>query len=397
MRSAHSPIAITLLVGAGLFSQAHCLGGQAPTAGPVAAAIIPDAPLPQLSVTPQASSEPREQSAQDTYSSNQTGADAIGGAPQSRSSSPAQPNGTVSGTVTDEAGDLVPGAAIVIENQASGERRSIVANDDGFFTIDNVRAQVTYRLTIRADGFSEWKSEELTLTPGQYLIVKSIALRVNGGPTTVTVTASPAELAAEEVQVEEKQRVLGFIPNFYVVYDRNPAPLTAKLKFKLALKISVDPVTFFGVGFLSGVNQAADTPDFGQGFKGYAQRYGALYTDGFTDLMIGGAILPSVLHQDPRYFYKGEGTTRSRVMHALASPFWCRNDNGNWQFNYSSVGGDLISSAISESYYPQSNRGPGFLISTFLIDTSERMVSALAQEFLLRKLTPSAAKNTNNN
>ena len=108
--------------------------------------------------------------------------------------------------------------------------------------------------------------------------------------------------------------------------------------------------------------------------------------------MIGGAILPSLLHQDPRYFYQGTGTTKSRIFHAISNPFVCRGDNGDMQPNYSSLGGDLISSAISNAYYPRSNRGAGLVFGNFAIGTAERVVSSLAQEFLFRKLTPKAPK-----
>jgi hypothetical protein len=128
------------------------------------------------------------------------------------------------------------------------------------------------------------------------------------------------------------------------------------------------------------------------GAKGYGQRFGAEAADGLSDILIGGAILPSILHQDPRYFYQGTGTTRSRVGHALASPFICRGDNGRWQPNYSSVGGDLASSALLNTYYPQSNRGVGIVFGQFAVNTAEREMSALAQEFLLLKLTPHARK-----
>src|SRR6202035_5135906 len=192
-------------------------------------------------------------------------------------------------------------------------------------------------------------------------------------------------------QIEEKQRILGFVPNFYVVYDaKNAAPLTTKLKFQMAYKVSIDPVNIFGAAFLGAMNQAGNTPDFQQGWKGYGQRFGAAYADGVTDIMIGGAILPSLLHQDPRYFYQGTGTTASRLRHALASPFICRGDNGRLQPNYSSVGGDLISSAISNAYYPASNRGAAFTFEGFAVSTGSRELSTVLQEFLLRHLTPSA-------
>jgi hypothetical protein len=177
------------------------------------------------------------------------------------------------------------------------------------------------------------------------------------------------------------------------VYDaKDAAPLTVKLKFQMAYKVSVDPVSILGAAFLAGMNQAGNTPDYQQGWKGYGQRFGAAYTDGLTDIMFGGAILPSLLHQDPRYFYQGTGTVKSRMKHALANPFICRGDNGHMQINFSSMGGDLISSAISNTYYPQSNRGASLVFEGFLISTGERELSSLVQEFVLRKLTPSARR-----
>jgi hypothetical protein len=169
-------------------------------------------------------------------------------------------------------------------------------------------------------------------------------------------------------------------------------PLTTKLKFQLALKTSTDAVTVLGIGVLAAINQAGDTPDYQQGWKGYGERFGATAADGFSDIMIGGAILPSLLHQDPRYYYQGTGTNKSRTLHALSSPFVCRGDNGRFQPNYSSLGGDLGSSALSNLYYPKSNRGTGLVFENFVLSTGERMMSSLVQEFVLRRLTPKSQK-----
>jgi hypothetical protein len=159
------------------------------------------------------------------------------------------------------------------------------------------------------------------------------------------------------------------------------------MKFQLALKVSYDPVTIGGVALTAGLRQAANSPNYPQGAKGYGERFGATAADGFSDIMIGGAILPTLLHQDPRYFYQGTGTTKSRIRHAVLSPFIARGDNGKWGPNYSSVGGDLASSALSNLYFPKSNRGAGLVFSQFAIGTAERVGASLAQEFLLGKLT----------
>jgi hypothetical protein len=300
--------------------------------------------------------------------------------------------GSIKGTVLDAGSAIVPGATIVLEG-ATGALRTVLSDGSGAFELLDVTPAEAYRVLIRANGFAEWQSEPFPIIAGQSFELSKVALKPVGDAASVIVTASSAEIAAEQVRVEEKQRVLGFIPNYLVVYDRDPAPLTPKMKFMLAVKVSVDPVTLVGVATLSAANQAANRPRYQQGLRGYGQRFGSLYADGFTDLMIGGALLPIVLHQDPRFFYQG-GTTRSRIIHALMSPFVCRSDYGRRQPNVSSIGGDLISTAIAETYYPEANRGPGAFAGTFLINTGERMISAIAQEFILRRLTPNA-KNWN--
>jgi hypothetical protein len=301
-----------------------------------------------------------------------------------------QPVGII-GTVTDIQNDAIPAASVVLVGPAPADHSAVTADDHGFFAFKNLRPAVPYRLAITANGFAKWTSPVVILTPSQSLDLGDVKLSIAVVQTTVTAV-STQQIATEEIHIEEKQRVLGVVPNFYVVYTPNPAPLTKKLKYQLALRDMVDPIKIAGTAFYAGVNQAADTPDFQQGAKGYAQRFGAAYADGFTDTMIGGAILPSLLHQDPRYFYQGTGTTGSRVRHALGTVFLCKGDNGRNQFNYSSIGGDLASGALSNLYYPSSDRGVGIVFDSALISAAGRAADALAQEFILRKLTSSAKK-----
>jgi hypothetical protein len=313
------------------------------------------------------------------------------------SSAPTNPNqARIGGTVAATNGDLVPGATVELDGAAGIDRQSITADENASFEFDNLKPGVPYHVTVHAKGFADWKSAELRLHANEFQFVTGVRLEFLAAATSITVTGSPEEIATEQVYIEEQQRVLGFIPNFYVVYDsKSAAPMTTRLKFQMALRTSIDPITFLGSAFLAGVNQAADTPDYPQGAKGYGERFGAVYADGLTDILFGGAILPALLHQDPRYFYQGTGSIKSRTLHALASPFICKSDNGPWQPNYSSIGGDLISSAISNAYYPSSNRGAAFTFENLAIDTAQRAVSTIIQEFVVRKLTPSAKKQHN--
>jgi hypothetical protein len=305
--------------------------------------------------------------------------------------------GIIVGTVTDVNDDTIAGATVVLQGPVQTDPRTVVTNGNGFFEFKDVEPGTTYYVTVSAQGFANWTSAAVVLKPGQYAILTGSKLRIAEALTTITVAApaaSPEEIAAEQVKAEEQQRIFGIIPNFYVVYDHDAVPLTAKLKFRLATKVLVDPVTIIGVATFAGINQAADNPNYGQGAKGYAERFGAGYADGAIDIMVGGAILPSLLHQDPRYFYQGTGTNKSRALHALSSPFVCRGDNGRLQPNYSTIGGDLASAALANAYYPESNRGPGLFLGNFFIATGQRALANVAQEFILRRLTPKA-KNQN--
>jgi hypothetical protein len=302
------------------------------------------------------------------------------------SDAPRPQPGVIVGTVVDLNDDAIPGATVILESPTLKSPRRIASNDKGFFEFNDVEPE-RYQVKISAEGFADWTSPELALKPGQYMILTVPRLQIAVAFSSVTVGYSAEEVATEEVKLAEKQRIFGIIPNFYVSYDQNAAPLTAKLKFQLAAKVSYDPITFVGVGIAAAAEQAGNHPNYPQGWKGFGERYGAAYTNGLTDIMIGGAILPSLLHQDPRYFYQGTGTTRSRVLHAVSSPFVCRGDNGRPQPNYSTIGGDLASAAISNAYYPASNRGVGLLLGNFLIGTGQRAAANLAQEFILRRLT----------
>jgi Carboxypeptidase regulatory-like domain len=387
-------ISFVLLIASTLPLQTACLFAQDPQphARTIAAEALPDAPEPQAS--PASASLPGEKPiAGQSQSENKQESHQA-----EHPASPVDPSsGSISGTVQDVNGNVVPEATVVLDGQRPEGRRTAVANDNGAFQFEGLKAGVPYRLTITAKDLESWKSQAIILGQGEYFIQQDIKLAVPDQVDSVTVYASREEIATEQVEVETKQRVLGFIPNFYVTYDSKPAPLSTRLKFKLALKADTDVMTFVGVAFMSAIYQAADTPDYGQGWDAYGKRMAAGYADSTTDIFIGGAILPSLLHQDPRYFYQGTGTKKSRALHALLNPYVCMGDNGKKQPNFSSMGGDLASGAISNLYYPESNRGWGLTMEGFLVTTSVRSISALMQEFLLRKLTPSARASIKNN
>jgi len=178
------------------------------------------------------------------------------------------------------------------------------------------------------------------------------------------------------------------VPNFYVSYNWNAEPLTARQKFGLALRTTVDPATFLGAGIAAGIEQGLDDfPGYGQGAEGYAKRYGAAYTDGLVGVMLGGAVFPSLLHQDPRYFYMGTGSIRSRAWYAISTAFITRGDNGRWQPNYSNLLGTFAAAGVSNAYYPPASRGLQLTIDNSLLGIAGVAAGALLQEFVIRKFS----------
>ncbi len=197
------------------------------------------------------------------------------------------------------------------------------------------------------------------------------------------------DLAEQQISTEVKQRIIGVLPNFYVSYIPDAAPLTRKQKFKLAVKVSVDPVTFLTTGVTAGIEQwQGDFSGYGQGFSGYAQRYGATYGDRITSTFFGAALLPSLLHQDPRYFYRGRGHVVTRALYAISTVVICKGDNGHWQPNYSNVLGNLAAGGISSLYYPSSEKHDAQVtVDNILIGVGTGAIGTLFQEFLLKHLT----------
>jgi hypothetical protein len=194
---------------------------------------------------------------------------------------------------------------------------------------------------------------------------------------------SKYEKAEEQIKEEEHQRNIGILPAFNVSYRSDAVSLTAGQKMRLAFRSSIDPVTF-GVAFLvAGYHEGMhDNVGFPRGIKGYGERSGAAYLDAFDGGMIGNGILPSILHQDPRYFRLGHGANSHRMFYAVAASFICKHDNtGKWEPNYSNVSGNIISGAISNLYYPPSNSGVSQAFTNGMIVTAEGGFGSIFQEF----------------
>jgi hypothetical protein len=302
---------------------------------------------------------------------------------------PAQPSsGSINGTVTDQVGAVSVDAQVRLTREDQSPMQEVLTGNNGQFLFADLPTG-PFRLTITAQGFETQKISGVLL-PGQAFLVPAIRLAVATVVTEVRVGLPLIEIAQEQMKEQEKQRVLGIIPNFFVSYVPDAAPLAPRQKFELAWKSTIDPFTFVGVAALAGVQQATDDFEgYGQGMQGYSKRFGAAYADVVTGTFIGSAILPSLLKQDPRYFYKGTGGTRSRLLYALANTVICKGDNKRWQPNYSGIGGAFATGGISYLYYPAADRDAMNLVfQNSMIRIGETALANVLQEFVVRKLTP---------
>lgn len=294
---------------------------------------------------------------------------------------------SITGTITDRDGAAIANAKITLSHPVlpSAEQQAI-SGPNGTFSFTNVTPG-SFQLTIAAPGFATQQTSG-SLQPGQQDEFPPISLLASAN-IGVNVTATQYDIAQAQIKIEETQRVFGIIPNFYVSYDPNPVPLAPKQKYDLAWKTSIDPVTFILTGAIAGIEQAQNTfPAYGQGAQGYAKYYGAAYADNFIATMLSNAVFPSLLKQDPRYFYKGTGSISSRALYAIANAVICKGDNGHWQPDYSGILGSLAAGGISNLYYPPADRGVALTFENTLLGIAGGAGANLFEEFLLRKLTP---------
>lgn len=293
---------------------------------------------------------------------------------------------TVVGTVHDVSGASVSGAEVRLIRGGGTQSRTTASGANGEFSFIRIVGG-SYRVTVNDASFAPFTSAEFTLTLQQVYEVPDVSLTLATKNTEVTV--HPAEfVAAEQIRAAEKQRLLGVIPNFYTSYIYDAAPLTVKQKFLFAVRGTFDPVAMVGVGFGAGIEQATNAfSGYGQGASGYAKRYAAKFTDGRTSDFLTHAIFPSMLHQDPRYFYQGSGSFKSRLAHAAGSAFFTRNDGGFTQPNYSYLLGDFSSAAVSNLYYPRANRGAGLVFTNAAVGLAGRIGGNVLREFSKRVTT----------
>ena len=181
----------------------------------------------------------------------------------------------------------------------------------------------------------------------------ALAQQLGSDSSPEVITQPAAVNSVDRVQPPDK-RMFGVLPNYRTVEDTGDVePLTTRHKFYIAAKDSFDYPIYFLSGAFAGISQIENqNPSFGQGLKGYAKRYGTSYVDQMLGNMMTEAVVPTLLHEDPRYFRRGSGSKLGRSAYALTRIFVTRTDAGVNRINSSELVGNSIAVAISNAYYP---------------------------------------------
>lgn len=301
----------------------------------------------------------------------------------------AKTNGALYGTVLDSNNGVIPGATVKLSGPVN---RTVTSDSGGNFSFTGLPAG-TFNLQVSGTGMNPAKLPDVQLRQGGVRFLPPIVLQVAASITSVKVYANPEELAEEQLQLQLHQKVLGFLPNYYSSYDWNAVHLWPKQKFMLGYRSEFDPVTFAIIAGEATLDQMSGRyPGYGSGIQGYAKRYGADYATNFVGTMIGDVALPTLFHQDPRYFLKGSGSFGSRAAYALSRTVVVRGDDKQPQFAYSRILGDIAAGAIANTYYPADSRGVRLVFTSAAVDLGANAATNLIREFILPGLTSHVPK-----
>lgn len=162
------------------------------------------------------------------------------------------------------------------------------------------------------------------------------------------------------------------MPNYLTVENQAKVPpLTWKQKFSTTAEGTFDPYEFAIVGVLAGIRQARDAyPAFGQGAAGFGKRYAAGFADQVDENMMVGAVLPSILRTDPRYFQLSRGSFLRRFGYAISRIAVTRTDSGRNVVNVPEFVGAAVAAGISNFYYPDQNTSPASTASNWATQLS---------------------------
>ncbi len=293
---------------------------------------------------------------------------------------------SISGTVVDPGGAALAGAEVTLTVIPGAPLQTSTSGGEGEFAFARV-SPGAYMVVVHSPGFEPLATDTFTVGAQQAFRLPPIRLSIAGVATSIVVR--PTEVIAEEqIKAQEQQRLLGVIPNFYVSYVPDAAPMNSRQKRSLAFHETFDWTSFARVTASSAIQQATKAyAGYGRGISGYAKRWAATFANERTSDLLTHYVFASLLDQDPRYFYQGTGTTRARLAHALSRAFLARSDSGSTMPNYASFFGNVGAGALSNLYYPHGGRGVGLVLTNAAVGLAAHAAQSVFQEFIAKRLT----------
>ncbi len=173
------------------------------------------------------------------------------------------------------------------------------------------------------------------------------------------------------------------LPNYKTVNDPEQPVIAMSAGEKFGLvKHYFDPFTFVFTSITAGIEQGTnEKAGYGQGAMGYAKRYGADFTDGFTNELFVTGVFPTLMHEDPRYYRLGRGSALKRTAYALSRILITHGDSGAARFNSSEFLGNITSGALSMTYYPQSERSVSGVFTRMSVEIGYDSLFNVLKEF----------------
>jgi hypothetical protein len=201
-------------------------------------------------------------------------------------------------------------------------------------------------------------------------------------PDAPTPKAQQNTTQQPENKFKQTVAILGKRSVFFPELAHDKGPLDPRQKLELAVDETIAPSRFLGSMFTSGITQARDgLPGYGQGWSGYGKRFGSSMASNASNHLFGTFLLPSMLHQDPRYFVKVFGSPRSRILYAIERTVITRTDTGRNVFNWSGVLGGLMAESLANSYLPDAERTAGKTFSRYGIRIGFSALDNVVKEY----------------
>jgi len=214
-----------------------------------------------------------------------------------------------------------------------------------------------------------------------FLFVATLMCAYSQENAAPTAASQNAGLPATSPPTIDK-RIFGVLPNYRTTDSSLPYQrISPRQKMSIAAKDSFDWTLSLVAAGYGGLGQLTDqNPSFGQGAKGYANRFARAYADQVIGNVLAEGVVPIVLHEDPRYFRLGQGSFWRRVGYASSRVLVTRTDSGGMRFNYSEVVGNSLAVGISNAYYP-GNRNLGANFQKLTIQVSTDAFTNVLKEF----------------